>query len=421
VHVWNGGRPMDSILSQASIDFSIQWEIHSNNSGNFFLINKKSRKLLCCEGDSVRVAEINSFDMTKYQWKFIECQSQPGCYYIVNCGENKFLDTHGDNVTCWNHNGRDIQSIIAGNTTQWAKNIRWWFINCESSSKPMVTLPVTLPLILPVTLPVPMEEVPQPNKNKLTILHLSDTHCMHHMIEKQFPMPPADILLHTGDFSNNGTEDEIKYFNIWLGQLKQRYPTIILILGNHDRWSGFTFDKMRTLLSNVIVLDNEEILVNGLRIYGVSWSLHQPDGRPDDFAPAKEIFSKIPKNVDILMTHCPPYQIFDQIDENHSWGSSKSLLQIIELRRPKVHLFGHLHEQRGVWIKNAASFEYAGGVEFQPWPLPNKPPPSSYPCQIISCNAMKNHHSWDGKKSCIAGPARVIYATMENEVWTFSI
>jgi len=46
--------------------------------------------------------------------------------------ENKFLDTHGKEVTCWNHNGRDIPSIIAGNTSQYAGNIRWFLTRYNS-------------------------------------------------------------------------------------------------------------------------------------------------------------------------------------------------------------------------------------------------------------------------------------------------
>ena len=38
------------------------------------------------------------------------------------------------------------------------------------------------------------------------ILHISETHGEHRQMAKRFAMPKADLLLHTGDLSNWGTE-----------------------------------------------------------------------------------------------------------------------------------------------------------------------------------------------------------------------
>jgi len=372
---------------------------------SFFIINGL-HSFLIAEGNVAQIWENTAnIDLDKlplkFRWLFIDCPHQAGCFYIVNFAENSFLDTHGQGVSCWNHHGRPIQTIINENTSCYAKNIRWTFMHCNISFSSKPTGP--------------------PPTKKLRILHLSDTHNMHKDIEKTFPMPPADIFLHTGDFSNQGSEEEVKYFNEWLGEMKKRYQHVIIILGNHDRWSSIDIQKMRVLLNNALILDNEEVQVNGLRIYGTSWAIRQPDGNPDGAASAFSLFSKIPKNVDILMTHCPPFQIFDKITQDATWGSSQILRHVIEQQCPKVHLFGHLHEQRGIWSRNSMQEEFTGGVEFDSWPYPSTPPPKTYPCQLISCNAMKNHSSWDGKKKCIAGPARLITATMQsNGVWTFT-
>ena len=37
----------------------------------------------------------------------------------------------------------------------------------------------------------------------MTILHISDTHGSHGRLGA---MPPADVLVHSGDFTDNGTE-----------------------------------------------------------------------------------------------------------------------------------------------------------------------------------------------------------------------
>ena len=39
----------------------------------------------------------------------------------------------------------------------------------------------------------------------MKILHLSDTHGLHYRIKY---MPEADVIVHSGDISNNGTEEE---------------------------------------------------------------------------------------------------------------------------------------------------------------------------------------------------------------------
>ena len=46
----------------------------------------------------------------------------------------------------------------------------------------------------------------------MRILHFSDTHSKHHL-------PKADIIIHSGDMSHNGTENEVMEFIEWLGEL----------------------------------------------------------------------------------------------------------------------------------------------------------------------------------------------------------
>jgi len=331
----------------------------------------------------------------------------------VNLAQHTFLDTHGKAVTCWNHKGRDISTIIAGNTSQYAGNIRWFLV---SSRAP----PYHPPTIESKNETTNESKNESDDKNSLKILHLSDTHNLHWTIEQTYPMPEADIFIHTGDFSNQGTEAELVDFNNWLGTLKPRYRYIIMILGNHDTGNSFDIDTTRAYLNNATVLFHEEIQVEGLRIYGSPWVAKQPCHNPDNTSFSPTIFGSITNDLDILLTHGPPFDIFDKINDGMSWGSSNLLKMEIEKKRPKVHLFGHLHEQRGVWIKDQDNI-YQGGVEFDSWPFPDHPPPNTYPCQIISCNAMRSHSAWDKKKRCIAGPARLIHAVKDNtDTWTFS-
>ena len=164
--------------------------------------------------------------------------------------------------------------------------------------------------------------------------------------------------------------------------------------------------------------------------------------------------------VDVLVTHDAPFGIFDMplgtigpirlTDPDRTggghWGSSHQLLDAIYRIKPKVHLFGHIHEQRGHWdrrcwgrqvrasARTGGSFQ--GGVEYRPSPQsgqvfrPNGPPASNYPVevgavgekrlwQVESNNAMANQpavdHSWTGQwaPQHIVGRPRLIIGRRE--------
>jgi hypothetical protein len=63
--------------------------------------------------------------------------------------------------------------------------------------------------------------------------------------------------------------------------------------------------------------------------------------------------------------------------------------------------FSHYQEWAG-----CCEYEAKPGVEWTTF----SPPSTHYPCQFISCNAMKIHGGLDGRQSCIAGPGRLMYA-----------
>eukprot|EP00929_Paragymnodinium_shiwhaense_P116577 TRINITY_DN8622_c0_g1_i1.p1 TRINITY_DN8622_c0_g1~~TRINITY_DN8622_c0_g1_i1.p1 ORF type:complete len:311 (+),score=37.68 TRINITY_DN8622_c0_g1_i1:117-1049(+) len=305
---------------------------------------------------------------------------------------------------------------------------------------------------------------PAPHAGAVSILHLSDTHGLHRAIESKFGvLPRADILIITGDFTDSGRLAEFKDFNAWLGELRARgsFAEIVAITGNHE-WkrvkrpddsadSAYMIELasradyaagLRKLLSNANVLEHETVDLFGIRLFGSSWCPWQDAGNPDkvirneacDKAAARWKaaghsgplpWEAIPEDIDILLTHGPPFGIFDQMEcTSHHWGGSRSLRARIEQVRPTVHLFGHLHEQRGIWWRPVLeSGEYHGGVEYAEVPpcKPLPPPPPEYPCQLVSCNAMMNHPNLEGTRSCIAGPGRLFVAERADESarWSF--
>lgn len=292
----------------------------------------------------------------------------------------------------------------------------------------------------------------------IKVLHVSDTHNMHWSIEKRFPFPAADILLHTGDFTNNGQAGELASFAKWLCHLSPRFKAIAVIPGNHD-WYATTLAVAsgelsasdvvapgfyRNLLNgavrgglpaNCFVLDHDELVVNGLRIWGSAWVPWNPCRRSDGSSKSPVLFEawkarggtethrfgEIPMGVDILMTHGPAANIMDCTGTpGRGWGYSDALTAHIKRAAPSVHFFGHLHEQRGEWRKDARGGGYTGGIEYkvregaEPF-VTTGPPPKEYPCKLVSCNAMANHPGKDGGAKHIAAPARLVTLLLPRE------
>ena len=58
----------------------------------------------------------------------------------------------------------------------------------------------------------------------MTILHLSDTHNQHRQLKN---LPQADLIIHSGDASENGTESEILDFLDWFCELDYQHKMLV--------------------------------------------------------------------------------------------------------------------------------------------------------------------------------------------------
>ena len=63
----------------------------------------------------------------------------------------------------------------------------------------------------------------------MKILQISDTHNRHRLLTN---LPEADVIVHCGDFADNGTEGEVLDFLNWFMDLP--YPYKLFVAGNHD-------------------------------------------------------------------------------------------------------------------------------------------------------------------------------------------
>lgn len=177
----------------------------------------------------------------------------------------------------------------------------------------------------------------------MRIVHVSDS---HRKLD-QITIEPCDILIHTGDDDINFVKDAVK-LNRWFKNQSARLK--IFCPGNHDWLFQKDYNIGVASLDEATVLIDKQIEFEGLKIYGTpyqpafcDWAFNLPrDG--------KELQAKwdlVPNNIDILLTHTPPFGILDYIpDQNKSVGC-KLLLESLKRIKPKYHLFGHIHEGYG--------------------------------------------------------------------------
>jgi Icc-related predicted phosphoesterase len=176
----------------------------------------------------------------------------------------------------------------------------------------------------------------------MRIVVLGDSHGLH----DQLTVPPGDLLIHVGDVGRRGTLEELRAFNDFLGRLP--HPQKLLIAGNRDYFFERQPAESRGLLTNAAYLQDEETTVHGIRIYGSPWqppfmntAFNLPRGEP-----LREKWALIPEGIDILVTHTPPYGIGDRTFKGDLVGC-RDLLEAVRRVKPKLHVFGHVHEGYG--------------------------------------------------------------------------
>ena len=180
---------------------------------------------------------------------------------------------------------------------------------------------------------------PSKTLNKtMDITVIGDTHGCH----RQLDLQPGEMLIHTGDITAYGLEHEFLDFLDWMEAQPFKYK--LFVAGNHDLYLQNNKDLVRALIPDGInYLENEVVKIKKLKIYGTPASLFQA-GMAFNFHPGQEIkkeWDKIPGNIDVLITHMPPKGILD------NGSGCPQLLERVDRIRPKLHLFGHIHEGYG--------------------------------------------------------------------------
>jgi Icc-related predicted phosphoesterase len=193
----------------------------------------------------------------------------------------------------------------------------------------------------------------------LKLVAISDTHNLHSTLT----LPDGDILIHAGDATNDGTEEEEINFLDWFN--KQRHKYKICIGGNHDRFLE-QLDNWPLFFKNypeIIYLNNDIIGIGTLLIYGspsrprtIEQYIAQKKNRKSAFKVLDRfecfVWPAIPSNIDILITHIPPKGFHSIRQNEEDLGSEMLRSEIINRIKPKLHVFGHNHAAYGYTIND---------------------------------------------------------------------
>jgi predicted phosphohydrolase len=161
-------------------------------------------------------------------------------------------------------------------------------------------------------------------------------------------VPDGDVFVHAGDLCRHGDLDELETAADWIAGLPHRHK--IIVAGNHD-WA-FVHEpaRARSLFATMTYLQDAELAIDGVRFWGSpwqpafhDWAFNLPRGEP-----LAAVWRKIPPGIDVLITHGPPEGIGDRSLMGGRAGCADLRRRLAEVT-PRLHLFGHIHQDGGLW------------------------------------------------------------------------
>lgn len=179
----------------------------------------------------------------------------------------------------------------------------------------------------------------------MRIVAVADTHLFH----DELTVPDGDIFIHAGDMCRSGELEELAAAAQWISSLPHRHK--VIIAGNHDWAFVQAPEEARALLGGeVVYLQDSAATIEGVRFWGSPWQPEYNDwafNLPRGEA-LREKWALIPEGLDVLVTHGPPLGFGDRSSSSGREGCA-DLLARVRVAKPRVHLFGHIHEDGGAW------------------------------------------------------------------------
>lgn len=221
----------------------------------------------------------------------------------------------------------------------------------------------------------------------------------------------GDLLIVAGDLTARDAAIEHFKFHDWLAE--QKYRKKILIAGNHDNWLEELARPNTRVIQNLAemgvdylcdsgcqifyqddnpkpmnqsCLDFEDVKqpnLRSLKVWGSPWTKTFAGMNEkckaftvDTEEELAEKFKLIPDDIDILITHSPPYGVLDELegDAHPKHVGSKSLTSKIKSMKnpPKIIIFGHVHEAYG--FKNSLYTQFINASHVNECYEPVNPP-----------------------------------------------
>lgn len=178
----------------------------------------------------------------------------------------------------------------------------------------------------------------------MKIICIADTHNKH----SEIIVPPGDLIIHAGDFTEAGTKSETLDFLNWFSSLPHKHK--ILVAGNHDFYLEKQKDALEKIIpANIHYLLDSSVVIEGIKFWGSpytpgngAWAFNEFHGRD-----IKKHWDLIEEDTNFLVTHTPPYKILDELDNKEHIGCEELVKRIKELKIPN-HIFGHVHNDYGI-------------------------------------------------------------------------
>jgi hypothetical protein len=182
----------------------------------------------------------------------------------------------------------------------------------------------------------------------------------------------GDLLIVAGDLTARDTLEQHADFTKWL--YEQSYRKKIVIAGNQENYlvglpcNPYLFSTYNSRTGEQIpyaeYLCDSGTEFEGLKIWGSPWCKWFPEVNPKCTAfmlkteeELAEKWAKIPRDVDILVTHSPSQGVLDEISDGVNVGSS-SLIKPMINSGCKLHVFGHIHESYGKFYNPILGITY---------------------------------------------------------------